>query len=159
MNNTVNVNNAVKDFVKTIALGVAVCEVIALLAFLVAGKFSLPVFFGALWGGVVMLLYYLLMARATAKAADEADPDIAKKRIQASYSKRLLFLALSMGVGVYLAAEYEILHWLPLVLSMIYPRISIAVWQIVNSKKLKAQDAPADKLEPLPFDDEEDADL
>lgn len=150
------INKAVTDFIKIIALGVAACEAITLIVFAICGKLSLSVLFGALWGGATMILHYYLMAYSTAKAADEQDPDRAKKRVQAAHSKRLLLLVLLMGTGVFLATEYEILHWLPLVLSMIYPRISVAVWQIFNSKKLKAGDTPAEQLEPIPFNDDDD---
>lgn len=152
------INKAVTDFIRIIALGVAACEVLALTIFAICGKFSPAVLLGALWGGATMILHYYLMAYATAKAAEVADPDEAKKRVQLSHSKRLALLVLLMGAGVFLAAEYEILHWLPLVLSMIYPRISIAVWQIFNSKKLKAGDTAAEQLEPIPYTEEDEED-
>ncbi len=163
MSNTHNDDTAaVRGFMKTVFLGIAVCEIISLLIFLVIGKFSLAVLLGAVWGGFVMTVYYLLMAVGVSKAARETDPDVAKKRIQASYSQRLLLLALLMGAGVFVAAEYGWIHWLPMILSMIYPRISIAVWQVLNSKKMADADTPADQLEPIPYteeDDEEEGDL
>ena len=88
---------------------------------------------GALYGSAAMLLYYFLFARATAKAADESDPEAAKKRIQASYSLRMLLLALLIGAGLFLSTDYsqiKIFHWLPVIM----PRISTALWQIIHSQ-------------------------
>ena len=43
-----------------------------------------------------------------------------------------------MGIGVFFATEYAplvVFHWLPIIAAMIIPRISIAVWQIVQKIK------------------------
>lgn len=129
-------NNAILGFLLPIAAGTAGLELVTVIIFLLIGKFSLAVIWGALWGTAVMLLYYWLMARAVTKAA-EGDPEAAKKRIQASYSMRMLMLMLLMGAGLYISTAYEVINWIPMLLAVIYPRISIAVWQAVSLRKNK----------------------
>lgn len=126
---------AVREFMTVIAIGQAVYTAAICLGFLITGRFSLSVLLGALYGSAAILLYYFLFARATAKAADESDPEAAKKRIQASYSLRMLLLALLIGAGLFLSTDYsqiKIFHWLPVIASVIMPRISIALWQIIH---------------------------
>lgn len=140
MDNSEN-KSAVKDFMLPIIAGLAVGEIITVAVFAVIGKFDLPVLWGALWGIAVMTVYYLLMARAVIKAAS-GDPDIAKKLIQASYSGRMVLLIVLMGIGLYLSRSLELLNWIPMLLAVFFPRISIAIWQLIsNTKKLYTSDA------------------
>lgn len=127
---------AVREFMVCIALGFAVFIPVCCIIFALAGKFSLSVLWGCLYGAAVMLIYYFLFARAISNAAD-ADPDTVKKRIQAAYSLRMLLLVILMGAGVLLAVKLSVFHWLPLIASILVPRISIAVWQILNRKNQK----------------------
>ncbi len=132
-----NGNKAVKEFMLVIALGFAAYIPLVCVCYLIARRLSLPVFLGAVWGSAVMLLYYFLFARATAKAASD-EPEAAKKRIHASYSQRMLMIVVLIGAGVFFSTDFapvKIFEWLPIVISMLIPRISIAVWQIVNKKK------------------------
>ena len=134
---------AVREFIGFIALGFAVYVPLVCLGFLVAGRFELRVLLGALYGSAAMIIYYLLFARAMAKAAEDSDPEAAKKRIQAAYSLRMFILVLLMGVGVFFStdnAPMVIFHWLPIIISMIVPRISIAVWQMIQKKNKKDGD-------------------
>lgn len=146
MDNSEN-KSAVKDFMLPIIAGLAVGEIITVAVFAVIGKFDLPVLWGALWGTAVMILYYILMARAVIKAAS-GDPDIAKKLIQASYSVRMVLLIVLMGIGLYLSRSLELLNWIPMLLAVFFPRISIAIWQIIsNTKKLYKDDTSADETD------------
>ncbi len=129
---------AVREFMLNIALGFAVYIPVVCAGFLIAGRFGLNVLLGAVYGSAVMILYYFLFARATAKAAGEDSPEAAKKRIQAAYSLRMFMLVILMGLGIFFSTDYApavIFHWLPIIISMIVPRISIAVWQIVRMAK------------------------
>ena len=126
---------AMREFMTDIALGQAAYIVIVCLGFLIAGKFALSVILGAVYGSAVMVLYYFLFARAMTRAADESDPDVAKKRIQSSYSMRMFLLVILIGAGLFLSTDYSVIkpfHWLPVILSVIMPRISIAVWEMLQ---------------------------
>lgn len=139
--------NAVKSFLIPIIAGLVIMELITIAVFAVIGKFDLRVVWGALWGTAVMILYYILMARAVIKAAS-GDPDIAKKLIQASYSVRMVILIVLMGIGLYLSRSLELLNWIPMLLAVFFPRISIAIWQIIsNTKKLYKDDTSADETD------------
>lgn len=152
---------AISGFLKAVALGVTICEVITVLVFAIIGKFSLSVVLGAVYGGFMMILYYYLMARGIAKAAKEPDPEVAKKRIQLSYSQRLLVLAVLFAVGLILNAQFGIIHWVPLALSIIYPRIALGFWQ--QRYKKMAKDEPLTPGNPDAYKDidekEEEADI
>lgn len=133
MDNSEN-KSAIKGFMLPIIAGLAILELITIAVFAVIGKFDLRVVWGALWGSAVMILYYFLFARAVTKAAS-GDPDDAKKRIQASYSARMLLLIALMGAGLYLATGLELINWVPMLLAVIFPRISIALWQLIKGTK------------------------
>ena len=140
---------AVREFVMYIALGFAVYVPLVCIGFLAAGRFELRVLLGALYGSAAMILYYLLFARAMAKAAEDSDPGAAKKRIQAAYSLRMFILVILMGVGVFFSTDTApmiVFHWLPIIISMIIPRISIAVWQIIQKKKGTTDNEDGDEI-------------
>lgn len=126
---------AVSEFMLCIISGFAAFIPICCIGFALAQRFSLSVLFGALYGSAVMSVYYLMFAKATVKASDEDDPADAKKRVQAAHSLRMFYLAIAMGAGVIISMEFGTFHWLPLIASMLMPRISIAVWQIIQKKK------------------------
>lgn len=46
----------------------------------------------------------------------------------------LLLIAL-MGAGLYLATGLELINWVPMLLAVIFPRISIALWQLIKGTK------------------------
>lgn len=129
---------AVREFMISIALGFTVYIPLVCVGFLISKRFGLSVALGAVYGSAVMIFYYFLFARAMVKAAGEEDPAAAKKRIQASYSLRMFALVILMGAGIFLSTDYaplKLFHWLPIIASMIVPRISIAVWNITQKSK------------------------
>ena len=130
---------AVRDFMICIALGFVIyIPLISLVFSAIRKAIGSDVILGALYGSAVMLLYYFMFARAISNAAGESDPEAAKKRIQAAYSLRMFVLVVLMGAGVFFATEYApiiLFHWCPVIASMIVPRISIAVWQIIQKIK------------------------
>ncbi len=152
---------AIGEFLKAVAIGVAVCEAIAVLVFFIIGKFSLPVLFGAIYGGIAMIIYYFMMAKGISSAAKEPDPEIAKKRIQLSYTQRLFVLVLLFGTGLFLYSQFGIINWITLALSLFYPRIALGIWQ--QRYKKMAKDEPLTAGNPDAYKDidenEEEADI
>ncbi len=152
---------AISGFLKAVALGVAICEAITVLIAFIIGKFSLAVLLGAVYGGLIMILYYYMMAKGIAKAAKEPDPEIAKKRIQLSYTQRLTVLVVLFGIGLILHAQFGVIHWVPLTLSIIYPRIALGIWQ--QRYKKMAKEEPLTAGNPDAYKDidekEEEADI
>lgn len=125
--------------------GTLLLELITAAVFFLIGRFSLGVVLGALWGTAVMTVYYLLMALSVTKAAS-GDPDKAKKKIMSSYSARMLFLLVFMGAGIYVSENFGIINYIPMLLAVIFPRIAIAVWQLVfKTKKMMSDEKEGDK--------------
>lgn len=137
---------AVREYMLCIAAGFAVYIPLVCAAFALAKRFSAAVLFGAVYGSAVMLLYNLLFALSTAKAASESEPEAAKKRIQASYSLRMLILVVFIGAGLFFSTDYApkaVFHWLPIIISLLVPRLAIAAWQIRT--KLRQSDGDGKK--------------
>lgn len=139
---------AVKEFLTSILIGFLIYIPLLCAVSLIAKKFSLSVILGGVYGAAVMMLYYFLFARTVSRSAEETDAEAVKKRIQASYSLRMLILVVLIGAGLFFSTDFapvKIFSWLPIIISVIVPRITIAVWQIINRKKddqRKDGDAP-----------------
>lgn len=76
------------------------------------------------------MLYFFLMALTVQSAVNE-EKDAAKKKIQLSYTARSFALVVLLGVGVYL----PYFHWLPVLASAVFPRITILFRSIALKKQ------------------------
>lgn len=119
------VDKVVKKETLNIGLGILVCSVITQIVFLICGKYSLAVLLGSIYGGAIVLLNFFLMGLTVQNVTKIEDQNMAKKKIQFSYSMRQLGLMLFVGLGMYIAVNFEIFHWLPILLAIVYPRITI----------------------------------
>lgn len=128
------VDKVVKKETLTIGKGILVCSVITQLAFLIFRQYSLSVFLGSIYGGLVALLNFFLLGLTVQNVAKIEDPNMAKKKMQFSYSQRQLGLLLLVGLGMYIARNYEIFHWLPILLAIFYPRITIFILGFFNKE-------------------------
>ena len=120
------VDKVVKKETMNMAAGILVCSVITQIVFAIVGKYSLAVLLGSIYGGGIALLNFFLMALTVQSVATIEDGNTAKKKMQFSYSLRQLGLMLLVGAGMYIAVTFEIFHWLPILLAVIYPRLTIA---------------------------------
>lgn len=121
------VDKVVKRETINIAIGIVICSIITQIGFVIFGKYSLAVLLGAIYGGAIALLNFFLMGITVQKIADMDDPNAAKRKMQASYSTRQVMVLVLSGIGIYIAVNYGIFHWLPILLAIIYPRIIIAI--------------------------------
>lgn len=119
------VDKVVKKETLNIGLGILVCSIITQIVFLICGKYSLAVLLGSIYGGAIVLLNFFLMGLTVQSVTKLEDQNMAKKKIQFSYSMRQLLLMLLVGLGMYIAVNFEIFHWLPILLAIVYPRITI----------------------------------
>lgn len=132
---------AIREFMLCVLSGFAVYIPLFCLGYLIVmGKFRLSALWGAAYGSAVMIVYYLLFALATVKAAEETDPDVAKKRVQSAHTLRMFYLVLAMGAGVIISMEFGLFNPVALIASMFVPRAAIAVWQIIQRKKETRED-------------------
>lgn len=141
------VDATVKRETGRIAAGTAVLSVLMIAVFLVLKKFDLTVLAGALWGTAFAVLNFFLLGLAVQKAAaemngvtlpppekDEATGEeveappseqalIAKKKMQLSYSGRMLLMLLS----AVLAFVLPFIHPIAGIVPLLFPRIVIMI--------------------------------
>lgn len=120
------VDKIVKKETLNLALGILICSAITQIGFIIFRQYSLAVFLGTLYGGGIALLNFFLMGLTVQNVTKLEDENMAKKKMQFSYSLRQLGLMLLIGLGMYIAINYNIFHWLPILLAVIYPRLIIA---------------------------------
>src|SRR5690554_1622428 len=94
------VDKVVKKETLNIGIGILICSVIIQIAFLIFRQYSLSVFLGSIYGGIVALLNFFLLGLTVQNVAKIADEKEAKRKMQASYSFRQLGLMLMIGLGV-----------------------------------------------------------
>ncbi|MBQ7541467.1 MAG: ATP synthase subunit I [Clostridia bacterium] len=125
-------DKTVKKETGILLLGTLILCGIMIGIFALAKHFNYTVVTGALLGGLASVFNFFLMGLTVQNAVDK-DPAEAKKKIQLSYSLRSFALLVVLGVGVYL----PYFHWLAVVLSALFPRVTI----LFRSMFLKKQDA------------------
>lgn len=128
------VERVVKKETIKMAIGLLICSGITQLVFLLFRNYNISVLLGSFYGCAVMLLNFFLMGITVQNVVKTEDEKMGKKKMQFSYSMRQLGLMLLMGFGMYVYANYGIFHWIPLILSMIYPRLIIGVQSIINKQ-------------------------
>ena len=122
---------AVKKETAHIALGVAVGVAAMLAVFALLGRFDYTVALGGVLGGAVAVLNFLLLGLTVQKITGEANEERGRKLMQFSYSMRMLVMAL----WLILAVSMPFLHWVAAALPLLFPRLTIAVMQIIGVYK------------------------
>lgn len=128
---------------RIVALGTAICCIIMNIIFFLLARFTnicvydYTVVTGSLLGGGAAVLNFLLMG-ITVQNSVMLDADAAKTKIQKSYMLRTALLVAVMAAGVIL----KYFHWLPVLISVFFPRIVI----VFRSIKIK-KDAPENNKE------------
>ena len=123
-------DKTVKKETGILLVGTLVMSGVMCLVFLLVGKFNYTVVTGALRGGLCSVLNFFLMGIGVQKAVQE-EPDVAKRKIQFSYTARSFGLLVILGVGVYL----PYFHWLAVLLAALFPRITILFRSIALKKQ------------------------
>ncbi len=129
----------VKKEIKLMAFGCAVCSVVCILVFLIIGKFGWDVVIGALIGFVLAVGNFILMSLSIVKALETGDENTAKVKMHSSYIRRTIIMLAVMALSI--AVEW--INWIPVLLSVFYPRIIITVRNAINNIKHK-NDPPPD---------------
>lgn len=110
-----------------IGIGILVCSIITQIVFLIIGKYNLSVLLGSIYGGIIALLNFFLLGLTVQQIANMEDANMAKRKMQSSYSFRQLGLLIAVGIGLYISTTYNTMHWVPIVIAIFYPRITIFV--------------------------------
>ena len=121
---------AIKTETKRVAVSTLVLVIVMCLVFFVlhqagVGKvpFDYTVVLGGLCGGAVAVLNFFLMGVTVQKVVDTKDQDLARSRMKASYSRRML---LQMG-WVVIAIVAPCFHFAAGILPLLFPSIAIKV--------------------------------
>lgn len=130
---------AVKKETLIVSLGSLAMGVVFVLLFFVVSLFAKAVVFdytvilGTLFGALASVLNFFLMAITVQKSLDAGED--AKKKMQFSYSLRMLLLVVLLGVGVYL----PYFHWVGVVCGAFFPRIVIFIRGILLRRKPESE--------------------
>ncbi len=122
--------------------GCAVCTVFAAAALAVFGYFDITVLTGSAVGYLLAVGNFFFMAVGVIKALETGDEDAAKLKMRLSYTGRTVVMIFVIAVSV--AVEY--IHWLPVFLSLFYPRVVITVRNIASAYVLKKHESGVRRL-------------
>jgi len=154
---------------KKMAFGCAVCSAAVAAVFAVIGKFDLTVLIGAVVGWLLSFGNFFFMALGIIKALETGDENAAKLKMHSSYIARTIVMLAVMAVSIIV----DFIHWIPVVVSVFYPRIVITAVNLVSfaksrKKHLAGEDEkPADEnggedvhktSEPAEYADDEEED-
>lgn len=125
------VQRAVRQETLHIAAGVGLLSAAMLLAFFLLGRLSVPVVLGALLGGGFAVLNFFLLGLTVQWAVADGDEGRSKKKIQLSYSLRML-LTLAVLLAGFAAPCF---YWLSTALPLFFPRLTIFGMQLLGLYK------------------------
>lgn len=128
----------IKKDIGFMALGCGICSLVCVLVFAVIGQMDLSVILGAVIGFVLSLGNFVLMSYGIVKALETGDEVEAKLKMKRSYTLRTIVMLAVMGVS--LAVSF--IHWVPVVVSVFYPRIAITCRNVYRSIKTRNDPAP-----------------
>ena len=129
--------------IKKMAVGCAVCSAIVAAIFAVIGKFDHTVLIGAVVGWLLSFGNFFFMSLGVIKALATGDESTAKLKMHTSYIARTVVMLAVMAVSIIVS----FIHWVPVVVSVFYPRIVITAVGLVSfAKSRKKHLAGEDEL-------------
>lgn len=137
----------VKTETLRILCGTLLVQAVTQLVFTLLRRWDVTVLAGGLLGGAWAVLNFLLMGITVQNAVGLPENE-ARSRIKGSYSLRTLC---TVGV-VALAILAPCFHWVPAVVGIFSPRLTIAVLSIFR----KEYGAPVENPRPVPDEDEDE---
>lgn len=123
----------VKREILLMAVGCAICSAVVCAVFAVLGYFDLTVLVGAAVGFLLAFGNFFFMSVGIINAIATGDENTAKLKMRSSYTGRTIVMLLIMAASILI----EGIHWLPVVLSVFYPRIVITVKNLVSMFVMK----------------------
>jgi len=137
------------------ALGCAICSVVVVILFAVFGYFDYTVLIGAAVGFLLAVGNFFFMSLGVIKALETGDEVTAKLKMRSSYISRTVVMLAVMAASI--AIPY--IHWLPVILSVFYPRIVITAKNLISAMLAKKNTADSPEVTPsesAPVPDESD---
>ncbi|NCC07133.1 MAG: ATP synthase subunit I [Clostridia bacterium] len=122
---------AVKKELFHITIGTVALGAVLNLVFFFIGKWDMPVLYGSLMGCAWAIINFLLLGISVQLATAEASESRSKLKLQLSYSLRMLGTIAIVVLGVKLSC----FSWIATVIPLLFPRLTIAVMQIMGMYK------------------------
>ena len=117
--------------IRKMAVGCAVCSVLCAAVFAVLGKFDLSVLIGAAVGFLLSFGNFFFMSLGVIKALETGDEAAAKLKMHSSYIARTVVMLAVMALSI--IADF--IHWVPVLVSVFYPRIILTAVNLVSFAK------------------------
>ena len=119
-----NVQKAILDETRHIALGVLAADVIMCVVFLLLGQFDYTVVLGTIWGSVFAIGNFFCMGLGVQNAMEMEDG--AKRYMQKNYTLRMFFCVAGMAVAV----KAPFFHSIAALVPFLFPKIVIYAMQL-----------------------------
>ncbi len=145
----------IKKDVGFMAVGCGVCSVIVAAVFAVIGKFDMSVLIGTVVGYILAFGNFVSMTYGVIKALETGDENAAKLKMKSSYTVRTIIMLAVMGASIVL----DFIHWVPVIVSVFYPRVIITarnVWRGITHKGGDEAVSEVTSSAPSPIEDEEE---
>lgn len=133
-----NIQPAVKKETKNVTIYTVIGEVLMWAVFLGLHlgfpekvPFNYTVILGGIAGGAVAVLNFFLMGLAVQKVAASTDEDVARMKMKASYSQRMLLQMLWVVVAIVAPC----FHYAAGIVPLLFPGTGIKIAGIINTKK------------------------
>ncbi len=142
----------VKHEIKKIAIGSLVCTLIVIAVFAVIGRFDYTVLIGGAVGFFAAFLNFYCMSVSVVRALETGDEVAAKLKLRSSYITRTIGLVIVIAASI----AVDFINFVPVLLSVFYPRITITACNIWSTyiKKKQVPDSQAEVADNAPAVDE-----
>ena len=150
------IENEVKKDLWFIGIGCAVLSVLTAIGAILIGEGTLPVLLGCLVGWLLAFGNFFFLTVGIIMALETGMEGQAKRKIRNS---RIVRTLIQLGV-IALAILYpQYVHWLPVILSIFFPRILIGVrgyWNFFRHRSDPVPESTSNPSEPLEEEEETD---
>ena len=121
-------DKTVKKEIKSISLFMLIFSILMQIIFLILGKYNYTVFLGSIYGGLLSILNFTLLAITVQKLASEPNYGNVKKEFTSSYRTRSCILIVFTIIGI----VSPLFNSVAVILSVLCPKIYYFLLPIVR---------------------------
>ena len=121
-------DKTVKKEIKSISLFMLIFSILMQIIFLILGKYNYTVFLGSIYGGLLSILNFTLLAITVQKLASEPNYDNVRKEFTSSYRTRSCILIVFTIIGI----VSPLFNSVAVILSVLCPKIYYFLLPIVR---------------------------
>lgn len=125
------IQQATKRETLHIATGVLIFSAVMNLIFVLLRRWDLSVLWGSLLGGGFAVVNFFALGLTVQKMAADPNEKRGKLTMQMSYTLRMLFTVFIVALAIKLPG----VSWLPTVISLFFPRLTILAMQLLGMYK------------------------